>query len=109
MTLEVRGQSMKTKYLYLTPIAFAVLLAISPTVSRAQVEVGHGGVTVGPHHDSGDGHGHGGPVVHGDNDHGVEAHGQGHGNPAVVIQGDHGDHGGGHPSDHNSDRREDRH
>lgn len=100
---------MKTKYRYLTPLAFAVLLAASPTVSPAQVEVGPGGVTVVPHHDRDGGHGHGAAIVHGDNDHGVLTHGQGHGGPAVVIQGDRRDHGGSHPSGHNPDRHDNRH
>jgi len=93
---------------FLTPLAFAALLSFSPTSSFAQVEVGPGGITVGPHHDN-DGHGHGAAVVHGDNDHGVQTHGQGHDGAAVVIQGDHGGRGSDHRSDHNPDRPDTRH
>lgn len=100
---------MKNRFRHIKPLALAALLALAPAVSQAQVEVGPGGVTVGPHHDGAVGQGHGVAVVHGDNDHGVQTHGQGHGAPAVVIQGGHGDLGGGHPSDHNLDRHENRH
>lgn len=96
------------KYRLFLALCFAAALAIAPGTSFAQVEVGPGGVTVGPHHDRDAGHGrvHDVPVVRGnhDNDRG-QTHGDAHAGPTVRIEGGHG----GQSDDHSNDHRQDRH
>jgi len=97
----------KTKFALFGTIAVAVLVAVNPTVSLAQVEVGPGGVSVGPHHDRDHAPAHGADV-HVDTDHAT--HGTGHGDAVTVQSGhsDHSDHGNDHTphtGDHHDDKR----
>lgn len=89
------------------PIAVAAVIAMSPTLSMAQVEVGPGGVTVGPHHDRDHAPDHG-AGVHVDTDHAT--HGTGHGDAVTIQNGhtDHIDHGDDHAA-HTGDHHEDKH
>lgn len=93
-------------YKLMISIGFIAAIAIaSPGPAVAQVEVGPGGVTVGPHHDQGAHPGsHDAAPVHSSvpEDHTT---GSAHGGPAVRIETS----PGGHVDDHARDRPAERH